>query len=130
MTFGMHPGLIALALALVPMLAQAQAPAAANATRGGTLFKQRCAVCHSLVVDTATRPAPTLKALSGRKAGAVTTFKYSAALKGSNITWDKARLDQFLAAPGRMVPGTFMMSSVANPKDRADLVAFLDMLKR
>lgn len=130
MTFGMYPALIALAAALLPMAAQAQASAAANATRGGTLFKQRCAVCHSLVVDTGTRPGPSLKAVSGRKSGAVATFKYSPALKTANITWNKANLDQFLASPARRVPGTFMMSSVANPKDRGDLVAFLDMLKQ
>jgi hypothetical protein len=29
-----------------------------------------------------------------------------------------------------MVPGTFMMISVANPKDRGDIVAYLDTLKR
>jgi cytochrome c len=130
MTFGTKAALIGLTLALAPLAAQAQAPAAGDAARGATLFKQRCGVCHSVVVDTATRPAPTMKAISGRKAGVVPNFRYSPAMKNSNITWDKAKLDQYLAAPAKMLPGTFMMIAVANPKDRGDIVAYLDTLKQ
>ena len=65
--------LAGLALSLASLgAAQAQAPAAAagppDAVRGETLFKQRCALCHSLVVDTTKRPGPSLQAVINRNA--------------------------------------------------------------
>ena len=129
MTFGTKVGLFALTLALAPFAAQA-APAAGDAARGATLFKQRCGVCHSLVVDTATRPGPTMKGVSGRKAGTVPNFKYSPAMVKSKQTWNKANLDKYLAAPAKAVPGTFMTVAVPNATDRTDIVAYLDTLKR
>ena len=129
MTFGTKVGLFALTLALAPLAAQA-APAAGDAARGATLFKQRCGVCHSVVADTTTRPAPTMKGVSGRKAGSVPNFKYSPALVKSNLTWNKGNLDKYLAAPAKTVPGTFMMIAVPNATDRTDIVAYLDTLKR
>ena len=132
MTSALKATLIGLTLAIAGIgAADAQAAAAGgNVARGGTLFKQRCGVCHSLVADTGPRPGPTMQRLSGRKAGSVPNFKYSPALKGSNIVWTRPKLDQFLQAPAKVVPGTFMMVAVANPTDRADIVAYLDTLKR
>jgi cytochrome c len=131
MTFGTKAGLFGLVVALAPFAVQAQAPAAAvDAVRGATLVKQRCAVCHSLVDDTGPRPGPSLKGVVGRKAGTLVGFKYSPAMKAANISWDKARLDVFLTGPGKAVPGTFMMIPVSNPKDRTDIVAYLETLKK
>jgi cytochrome c len=125
MTFGLKAGLIGLSLVLAaPMAAQA-----ADAAKGATLVKQRCSVCHSLVVDTGPRPGPSMKGLAGRKAASVPNFKYSPALQKSGITWTPAKLDQFLAAPSKAVPGTFMAIAVPNPTERADIVAYLSTLK-
>ncbi len=135
MTFGTKVGLFALTLALAPLAAQA-APAAAaaaaagDAARGATLVKQRCGACHSLAVDTTTRPGPSLKGVSGRRSGTVANFKYSPAMVKARMTWNKANLDKYLAAPAKAVPGTYMTIAVPNATDRADIVAYLDTLKR
>lgn len=131
MTSALKAMLVGLTLAVAAAgAADAQAAAAGgDVTRGGTLFKQRCGVCHSLAADTGPRPGPTMQRLSGRKAGAVPTFKYSPALKGSNIVWTRATLDRFLQGPAKMVPGTFMMVTVANPTDRRDIVAYLETMR-
>ena len=44
--------------------------------------------------------------------------------------WTKATLDTYLAAPPKMVPGGFMVMSVPNAKDRADIVAYMGGLTR
>lgn len=128
MTFGMKAGLIGLSLALAPLAANA-ASAPADATRGAALFKQRCGICHSTVVDTGPRPAPSMKGIVGRKAGTVANFKYSPALQKYGQAWNKTSLDAFVAAPAKVVPGTFMVISLPAPQDRADVIAYMETLK-
>jgi len=118
-------GLVALAL---PALAQA-APAG-DATKGASLVKQRCSVCHTVADDGKTHPAPTLQGVVGRKAGSVAGFKgYSPALKASGKTWTLHELDEFLAMPSKEVPGTFMVINLPNPAERQDVLAYLATLK-
>jgi cytochrome c2 len=111
-----------------PVLAQeAAAPASGDAARGATLYKQRCAACHALPPAKSTL-GPSLVGVAGRKAASGADFKYSAALTASGLTWDKATLDSFLAAPMKAVKGTSMMIAVPAPADRADLIAYLSGL--
>jgi len=103
------------------------AHAAGDAQAGATLVKQRCQMCH--VLNKGQKPsalAPNLNGVIGRKAGTTSDFAlYSPALKASNIVWTPAKVDAFLAGPGKLVPGTKMVISVADAKDRANIVAFL-----
>jgi cytochrome c len=101
---------------------------AADAVRGEQRFKLLCGSCHS--------PDPAVKKMSshmrgivGRKAASVDGIAYSTALKTSGWTWTVARLESYLADPKKALPGTTMMIAAANPKDRADIVAYLVTLK-
>jgi cytochrome c2 len=51
-------------------------------------------------------------------------------MKNSGIVWDDSSLDRLLATPQKLVPGSFMKDSVADPADRADIIAYLETLKR
>jgi cytochrome c len=117
--------LAALALLSSACGVAAQAP---DAAAGGELFKQRCSVCHATTGD---KPGigPSLAGVVGRKA-ASTGFTYSAALKASGLVWNPKTLDSFLTAPGQLVSGTRMVISVSDPKQRADVVAYLGTLKK
>ena len=117
------------ALGLAVPLLMAVPAHAQNAPAGASLFKQRCQVCHSVTPGQKAMMAPNLAGLAGRKA-ASTTFAYSDALKKSALTWNAATPDKFLAGPSRLVPGTRMVVSVADAKQRADLVAYLSTLKK
>lgn len=101
--------------------------AAGDAQAGAALVKARCQMCHVLNKgQKSTALAPNLNGVIGRKAGSTGDFAlYSPALKASNIVWTPAKVDTFLQAPGKMVPGTKMVISVADAKDRANIVAFL-----
>jgi cytochrome c len=108
----------------------ATAPAMAqDAAAGGVTFKQRCQACHTVTSGQPATIAPNLAGVAGRKAGS-TAFNYSAALKSSGLTWNKATLDTFLAGPGKLVPGTRMLVAIPDPKQRADVVAYLGSLKK
>jgi cytochrome c len=102
----------------------AQGSLAQTAPSGQQLFQQRCAMCHASTAAARNTMGPNLAGVAGRKAGA-TTFAYSPAMKNAKITWNRATLDQYLAAPARMVPGTKMAVSVPNAAQRAVIVSHL-----
>jgi cytochrome c len=117
------------ALLSLAALAAVAAPAMAqDAAAGGAIFKQRCQTCHTAPAGQPHGIGPNLAGVVGRKA-ASTAFAYSPALMGSGLTWNKPTLDRFLSGPSKMVPGTRMLISVPDPKERADLIAYLGGLK-
>jgi cytochrome c len=99
----------------------APAFAAGDAAHGATVYRQ-CMICHALDKNGI---GPSHHNVFGRAAGSVANYNYSAPLKASNIVWNETTLDQWLANPQALVPGTKMMFSVDNAQDRADVIAFL-----
>ena len=96
---------------------------AAGDPKAGEAIYGRCQACHALAYD---RVGPRHCGLLGRRAGAVQGFDYSAPMKKSGIVWTARALDRFLADPVGVVPGTTMTyAGVADPKERADLIAYL-----
>lgn len=91
--------------------------------KAGEAIYPRCQACHALAYD---RVGPRHCGLLGRRAGSVAGFDYSAAMKKSGIVWTAKTLDRFLADPPNTVPGTTMTyAGVPDPKERADLIAYL-----
>lgn len=120
----MKPAALAIvgALVLGGLLPAWPCHAAADAARGERIHA-RCLACHALAYD---RVGPRHCGLLGRHAGAVPGFEYSLAMRRSGLTWDEQTLERFLAAPTQVVPGTTMTyDGVAEPQDRADLIAYL-----
>ncbi len=102
--------------------ANTPARAAPDVLRGEQVYT-RCQACHALAYD---RVGPRHCGLFGRRAGSVAGFSYSAAMKQSGIVWNDRTLDRFLTRPLKMVPGSAMTyDGVADPKERADLIAYL-----
>lgn len=115
----------AAALAVAGGLWATAAGASNPAPNGEQLFRQRCAACHAVAPGAPSPMGPNLAGVVGRKAGTAAFTGYSPALKGANITWTRAELDAFLAAPMRKVPGTRMVIAVTNPQQRAAIVQYL-----
>ncbi len=122
--------LLVAAAAAAPAAPAAPPAPAGDAVAGGTLFKQRCSVCHSIVDDGKVTPGPLMLGLVGRKPGSAAKFTYSPAMKGFGGTWTTARLYQFLENPQKVLPGTFMVIAVPKPDERANVVAYLATLKK
>jgi cytochrome c len=119
---------LATAVPGAPVLA-APAAVAGDAVKGATLFKSRCSVCHSVEAAKPKVTAPTLVGLIGRKAGSLPQARYSAAIKASAVVWTPETLDKFLTSPRDVINGTFMVVNIANPEDRANIIAYLATLK-
>ena len=104
------------------LLNPAQGAQSSDAQRGRELYESRCIACHSL---DANRVGPLHRGVFGRRAGGVSDYDYSPALKKAGTTWDERTLDAWLADPEKAVPGQKMGYRVENPGDRADLIAYL-----
>lgn len=116
----------ALAALLAPSLSLA---AGGNPQAGQTVFTTRCAACHSAQPGQ-NKVGPSLAGIAGSKAGTVPGYEFSPAMKNANITWDDASLDKFLANPSGAVHGTKMFVSLPSAAHRANVIAYLDSLKK
>ena len=110
---------MALALAVLAF----DANAAGDAVRGRMLYERRCIACHSTDAD---RVGPAHRGVVGRKAGGVTGYGYSSAVKSSRIVWTAPALDRWLADPEKTLPGQKRNYTVPDAQDRADLIAWLE----
>jgi cytochrome c len=117
---------VAIAFGLITRVAFAALPAHGDAKRGEILYRN-CQGCHSIDRNSV---GPMHRGVLGRVAGTVEGYHYSQALKNAKITWTEETLDRWLANPQGLVPGSSMFYQVANPRDRADLIAFLRELAR
>jgi cytochrome c len=87
-----------------------------------------CAPCHA--TDQTNGAGPALFGVVGRTSGSVPGFRYSRAMKNAHLLWNANTLDEYIAAPQKVVPGNLMpFSGIANPSDRANLIAYLETLK-
>ena len=124
--------LLALLLAtLLPLGANSKAgnaPAPVGDPKAGADIYQRCLACHALEYN---RTGPKHCGLVGRRAGSVKDFQYSEAMRKSGLVWNRRTLDLFLSGPTKLVPGTLMTyAGVDDPKERADLIAYLAQTTR
>jgi len=123
------------ALWLAAVWALAAPAAAQNAGRGSVIFSVECAACHSTVPGD-NGIGPSLAGIYGTRATMVPGYKFSLALKQSNIIWSTATLETFLADPDSDVTGTHMPHpntemhlGMPDAIDRADIIAYLRTLK-
>lgn len=116
--------------AAVVLAVAAGGPAwAADAEAGARVFRTQCGACH-VVEEGKNRVGPSMFGIFGRKSGQVEGFKYSAANKAADLTWDAETLETYLTNPRAVVPGTTMtFVGVKNPTQRADLIAYLQTIK-
>ena len=97
-------------------------PAAGQKTFG------KCKACHSIEGKNGT--GPHLNGVVGRARGSVEGFTYSEAMASKKDPWTPEEIYHFIKAPKEYVPGTKMgFAGLANPQERANVVAYLESLK-
>jgi cytochrome c len=94
---------------------------------GQILFNNSCRTCHS-VKEGDNRLGPNLHAIVGRKSGSLSGYGYSDSMAKSDLTWDKATLDRFIADPNAVVRGHKMQpyGGIPSAEDRAKIIAYLE----
>lgn len=95
-----------------------------DAAAGRQVFR-KCQACHSLDAGK-NGLGPSLAGIVGEKAAAVPGYNFSPAMKASNLTWDEATLDAYLADPQKVVPGNKMpFPGLKTERERSAVIAFL-----
>ncbi len=120
--------------ALAALLATAAAFAfdiQGDADNGKELFlSNACVACHGVTKEDTSKVGPSLFGVIGRKAGtSPSLLGASENLKKYGVTWSVETLNEFLVDPSAKVPGTPMSGVLADPQQRADVIAYLSTLK-
>jgi cytochrome c len=105
----------------------AASAARAQDSEGQLLFNNACRTCHS-VKEGDNRLGPNLHGIVGRKSGALKNYGYSESMAKSDVVWDKATLDRFIADPESVVRGNTMQpyGGMPSAEDRAKVIAYLE----
>ncbi len=94
----------------------------------GARHFRKCAGCHALAVGERQRSGPHFAGLFGRPAGSVAGYRYSRALTGSGVVWNRETLTAlFQLGPDHYLPGTKM--PVQRMPDEAELRHLIDYLE-
>ncbi|KAK6906585.1 cytochrome c [Kwoniella mangroviensis CBS 8886] len=98
-----------------------------DVSKGASIFKTRCAQCHTLKSNEGNKVGPALHGLFGRKSGSVDGYSYTAANVNKGVTWEGQTLFEYLENPKKYIPGTKMaFAGLKKAKDRNDLISFLE----
>jgi cytochrome c len=112
------------------VLAAPIAWAAGDPAKGAQVFK-KCAACHTIEADAPNKIGPNLHGVLGRRAGSVANFNYSAAMRGSGVTWSEEALMKYLENPKAFVPGNKMpFPGLKSEQDREDVISYLKQMAR
>ncbi len=97
-----------------------------DSQRGRLVFAP-CRTCHFTEAAAGHGNGPNLYRIFGKQAGQQAGFEhYSEPLKVAGFVWTPEVMYAWLENPMAALPGTSMMSAgVPDPRDRADLIAYL-----
>lgn len=101
--------------------------ASADPEKGAKAFG-KCKACHK-IEDGKNATGPHLFGVVDRVVGSVDGFGYSGKLVAVADVWSAENLDAFIENPKGFAPGTKMtFSGMKKPKDRANLIAYLQSI--
>jgi len=108
---------------IAPFLAKAD-------SKAGEAQSKKCTTCHTFDKGGKNGVGPNQWGLVGGHFDHKDDYSYSPALQAQKQrTWTFQELSDFIAAPAKDIPGTKMsFAGIANPQDRANLIAYLNSL--
>lgn len=113
---------------MLTLASGASSAATAESIAAGRAAFAACASCHEVGPSARHGFGPQLNQLRGRKAGSLSGYAYSEAMKQSGLVWDTATLTALIKSPSGTVPGTKMrfLGFGYNERKVADLLAYLE----
>jgi len=98
---------------------------AADLKGGVKVFNDVCSECHTMK-EGRNKKGPSIYGVIGRKAATIADYEYSDAMKSSNIVWTEQKLDEYLKAPAKVVPGGKMKyEGMADAEKRQSIINYL-----
>lgn len=93
---------------------------------GQIAYNNACRTCHS-IREGDNRLGPSLYGIVGKKAGTISGYDSSPAMRQSGIVWDEKNLDKFIADPEAVVHGNAMKpyGGIASEEERQEIISYL-----
>ncbi len=92
----------------------------------GKKVYNKCRACHNIDKDK-NKVGPHLVGIFGRKAGSLEDFKYSDAMKSSDVIWDAETLAAYVKKPKEFIEDTKMnFAGIKKDKQIVDLIAYME----
>ena len=101
-----------------------------DAAKGEAAYA-KCVICHQVGPSAQNTVGPQLNKIVGRKAASVPGFAYSPGMKklgDEGFVWSAENLDLWIADPKALLPDspmTQLFQGIADPQERADIIAYL-----
>jgi cytochrome c len=116
-------------LALLTCITSNATAADGDSATGKAVFERTCQNCHAVQIGV-NKVGPSLWNIVGREPASVPDFAYSDAMKANKDAWTPSTLDAYLADPRGDLHGVKMFfKGLPDPKDRANVIAYLQTLK-
>ncbi len=105
--------------------------ARAGSVSGGKMIAAKhCVVCHSFEKGGKVVFGPNLFDIYGKPAAAIKGYKYSKALRNSDLIWTDKNLLGFISNPEQFLKGTTArFPGLKSAKQKADILAYMKSLK-
>lgn len=115
------------AIALLSVAPFAAFAADCDLQAGKQAFDNKCGICHAANAGASHTVGPNLHGIVSRPIGRAEGFVYSEALARVDGVWTEQRLNDFLAAPQKNIPGTAMpFQGLKTEPERRRLICFLE----
>jgi len=122
-----QPALLISNLAALGLLAALTVEHAQTPNDAGQIaYNNACRTCHS-IREGDNRLGPSLYGIVGKKAGTISGYEPSPAMRQSGIVWDEKNLDKFIADPEAVVYGNAMKpyGGIASEEERQKIISYL-----
>ncbi len=97
----------------------------------GKKVYRKCKACHTLAPEAKHRVGPNLYKVISRKAGSAENYRYSKAMKSSEITWNEKNISSYLINPRKFIKGTKMaFAGLKKETDRENVIFYIKEMSK